>query len=265
MGERPNLLWKFAQLVYHFVGSKRTDTVGELSSVLDFVVAIEKLNTADEVWNLFVELAARLGLPFAAFVDLPGPGEQLQDTAFYLSCPKEWRTRYFERNYFRNDPAALHLGRTTDPYTWADALACPDYTAAQRRIVYEAGDFGMNSGFVVPLMGLGTRIGLIEVAGSNTFLSTREKAELRLSASSTHSRIRAIWKPNTDALPPLSDREREVLQWAAIGKSDWEIGEILSISEKTANAHIENVKRKYGVRSRVHAVVKGMNCRAIHL
>ena len=66
-------------------------------------------------------------------------------------------------------------------------------------------------------------------------------------------------------LPPLSNREREVLQWAAVGKSDWEIGEILSISEKTANAHIENVKRKYGVTSRVHAVVKGMSSRAIHL
>ena len=58
---------------------------------------------------------------------------------------------------------------------------------------------------------------------------------------------------------------REVLQWAAVGKSDWEIGEILAISEKTVNAHIENVKRKYGVTSRIHAVVKGMNARAIHL
>jgi len=240
--------------------------VGEpLSSLLDFVVTIEKLNTADEVWNLFVQLAARLGLPFAALVDLPGPGEQLKDTAFYLSCPQGWRTRYFERNYFQNDPAALHLKRTSDAYTWADILACPDYTAAQRLIVHEAGEFGMHGGFVVPLMGLDTRTGIIEVAGSNTFLSAREKVELRLAASCAHSRIRAIRKPKADTLPTLSDREREVLQWAAIGKSDWEIGEILSISEKTANAHIENVKRKYGVTSRVHAVVKGMNCRAIHL
>jgi len=45
-----------------------------LSSVLDFVVAIEKLNSADEVWNSFVRFAARFELPFAALVDLPGPG-----------------------------------------------------------------------------------------------------------------------------------------------------------------------------------------------
>ena len=236
-----------------------------LSSGLDFVVAIEKLNSADDVWRAFIGFSSGFGLPFGALVNVPGPGEQLTDTALYLSCPAEWRKRYFERDYFRNDPAALHLERSTDPYTWRDALACPDYTKAQRQIVYEASEFGMHAGFVVPLVGSGTRSAIIEIAGANKELGSREKAALRLAAMCTHSRLQAIRKPPKHPLPPLSKREREVLQWAAIGKSDREIGEILSISEKTANAHIENVKRKYSVSSRIHAVVKGMNCRAIHL
>ena len=235
------------------------------SSVLDFVVAIEKLNRADDVWNDFISFSAAFGLPFGALVDVPGPGEKLSDTALYLSCPGEWRKRYFEKDYFRNDPAVLHLQRSTDPYTWRDALTYPNYTTAQRQVVDEAGDFGLKGGFVVPLVSLGTRAAIIEVAGDNKELGTREKAELRLAAECAHSRLRAIWKPRKNTLPPLSNREREVLQWAAMGKSDWEIGEILSISEKTANAHIENVKRKYGVTSRIHAVVKGMGSRAIHL
>jgi LuxR family transcriptional regulator, quorum-sensing system regulator BjaR1 len=236
-----------------------------LSSVLDFVVAIEKLSSADEVWNAFTGFSGRLGLPYAALVNVPGPGETLADTALYLSCPGEWRKRYFENNYFRDDPAALHLERSTDPYSWRELLASPHYTKAQRRIVHEAGEFGMQGGFVVPLVGLGARAGIIEVAGPARELDTRGKAELRMAAVCAHSRLQTIWKPRKNALPPLSHREREVLQWAAMGKSDWEIGEILSISEKTANAHIENVKRKYGVTSRVHAVVKGMNGRAIHV
>jgi LuxR family transcriptional regulator, quorum-sensing system regulator BjaR1 len=236
-----------------------------LSSVLDFVVGVEKLNRADEVWNAFIGYTAGFGLPFGALVDVPGPGEDLADTARYLSCPGGWRKRYFESNYFRNDPAVLHLERSTDPFTWREALACPDYTTAQRRIVYEASEFGMYSGFVVPLVGLGTRAAIIELAGGNNDLGTKARAELQLAAVCTHSRLRALWKPPKHSLPRLSNREREVLQWAAVGKSDWEIGKILSISEKTANAHIENVKRKYGVTSRIHAVVKGMNCRAIHL
>jgi DNA-binding CsgD family transcriptional regulator len=63
----------------------------------------------------------------------------------------------------------------------------------------------------------------------------------------------------------LSVRERECLQWVAAGKSDWEIGEILSISAKTANAHIEHVKQKYRVSTRMLAVVYALRSGAIHV
>jgi len=235
------------------------------SSVLDFIVAIDKIKSADDVWDRFLRYSSAFGMNYAALVDMPGPGESLIDTALYLSCPPEWRTRYFQNNYFPNDPAVLHLARTTDPFTWADALAYPVYTAAQRRVVDEAGEFDMHGGFVVPLVGLRTRSAVIELAGPNKSLGTREKAALQMASMSVNARLRTIFKPRRHPLPPLSHREREVLQWAAVGKSDWEIGEILSISEKTVNSHIENVKRKYGVTSRIHAVVKGMNSHAIHL
>jgi LuxR family quorum sensing-dependent transcriptional regulator len=237
--------------------------VGESpSSVFDFVVAVEKMTGADEVWNLLMSFSARYGLQHGALVNLPGPGEGLKDAAVYLSCPPEWRQRYFEKNYFLDDPAALHIERSADPYTWSDLLDHPDYTTAQRRIIYEASEFGMHAGLVVPLFGH-ARTAIIELAGPNPDLGTREKAKLRLASLSAHSRLQAILKPRRNGLPRLSHREREVLQWAAVGKSDWEIGEILSISEKTVNSHIENIKRKYGVTSRIHAVVKGMGSRAI--
>jgi len=44
----------------------------------------------------------------------------------------------------------------------------------------------------------------------------------------------------------------------AAGKSDWQIGQILSISNKTVNYHVENVKRKFGVATRIQAVVAAM-------
>lgn len=56
----------------------------------------------------------------------------------------------------------------------------------------------------------------------------------------------------------LTNREMEVLSWIASGKSDWQIGQILKISQKTVNYHVENVKRKYGVATRVQAVVEAM-------
>ena len=53
-------------------------------------------------------------------------------------------------------------------------------------------------------------------------------------------------------------RESEVLAWVAAGKSDWAIGRILKISDKTVNFHVENAKRKFGVCTRLQAVVAAM-------
>jgi DNA-binding CsgD family transcriptional regulator len=56
----------------------------------------------------------------------------------------------------------------------------------------------------------------------------------------------------------VTERESQVLGWVAAGKSDWAIGRILNISNKTVNFHIENAKRKFGVGTRVQAVVAAM-------
>jgi DNA-binding CsgD family transcriptional regulator len=53
----------------------------------------------------------------------------------------------------------------------------------------------------------------------------------------------------------VTARESEVLNWVAAGKSDWAIGRILNISQKTVNFHVENAKRKLGVGTRVQAIV----------
>lgn len=48
----------------------------------------------------------------------------------------------------------------------------------------------------------------------------------------------------------LTRRQLEIAHWLVAGKTDWEIGEILAISPKTVNYHVENMKRRYGVHSR---------------
>ncbi len=53
----------------------------------------------------------------------------------------------------------------------------------------------------------------------------------------------------------LSDREREVLEHLATGRSNAEIGEALFLSEATIKTHISHVLAKLGVRDRVQAVI----------
>jgi len=53
----------------------------------------------------------------------------------------------------------------------------------------------------------------------------------------------------------LTRREKDVLLWASEGKSAWEIGVILSISERTVKFHLSNIYRKFEVSTRAQAIV----------
>ena len=51
----------------------------------------------------------------------------------------------------------------------------------------------------------------------------------------------------------LTGREAEVLVWIAAGKSNRDISDILSISPRTVNKHLEQVFEKLGVENRATA------------
>jgi DNA-binding response OmpR family regulator len=54
----------------------------------------------------------------------------------------------------------------------------------------------------------------------------------------------------------LGERERETLTWAARGKTFAEIGEILGLSRRTVEFHLDNARRKLGVPTRTQALIK---------
>ena len=56
----------------------------------------------------------------------------------------------------------------------------------------------------------------------------------------------------------LSKREQEVLQWAAEGKTEWEMGLILGVSEHTADKFIRSARLKLHATNRTHAVAQAI-------
>jgi DNA-binding CsgD family transcriptional regulator len=64
------------------------------------------------------------------------------------------------------------------------------------------------------------------------------------------------------SLPQLTGRELEALKWTKEGKTAWEVGRILGISERTAVFHLSNCAQKLGVSGKRAAVVKAI---ALHI
>ena len=62
----------------------------------------------------------------------------------------------------------------------------------------------------------------------------------------------ALWPKTVD----LGERELEALTWAARGKTFAEIGQILGISRRTIEFHLDNARRKLGVPTRTQALIK---------
>lgn len=58
---------------------------------------------------------------------------------------------------------------------------------------------------------------------------------------------------------PLTARELACLHWTSIGKTSWETGVILGITERTVNFHIQNACRKLGVHGRQAAITIALN------
>jgi DNA-binding CsgD family transcriptional regulator len=234
-------------------------------TVVDFAASLSLLGTKQDVWRAFADFAGQYGFRYAGYWDVPGPGERLEDNLICGSSLQEWHAHYCRNNYILSDPLVLHVSRTALPYTLQDALSCPDYTAEQRRVRDEAAEFGVKASFFIPLRSPRNGPSLISLGGEVPLqLHPSERADLHLAAICTDACLRPMAPKHDAALPVLTDRERECLQWVAMGKSDHDIAEILRISDKTVNFHIESVKRKYSVSSRNLAASMAVRAGVIH-
>jgi DNA-binding CsgD family transcriptional regulator len=123
----------------------------------------------------------------------------------------------------------------------------------------EASDAGLNTGFVIPIPGdkedelYGVRLMSPERGFDQDARSVLNALAITYCVHGIKL-LENAKKAGTDR-SPLSKREAECLAWVTEGKSDWDISEILSISQWTVHEHIERAKSKLGVRSRIQAAM----------
>ncbi len=225
---------------------------------------IERLKAAEdpeELERVFQETVAELGFKYFAYhvVSIGGVGDRLPYAI--TNYADEWARRYVHAGYLQIDPVTGEAPHRVVPYGWRELMAPERLTPLQRQMFFEAEDFGICDGLTIPMHGHGREFATMSLVPDGKAPSADIHLLHLLSLYyHQHSRSilleRAMSPPRAKAL--LSPREKETLQWVAVGKSAWEISEILGIAEKSVEFHVENAKRKLGVFNRTHAVVKAI-------
>ncbi|RQP24300.1 helix-turn-helix transcriptional regulator [Piscinibacter terrae] len=161
------------------------------------------------------------------------------------------------------DPVCQHCKRSSRPIIWDRRT----YAAAGHLGKWEhQAPFGYASGvaqaFHFP-RGIHFFIGIDRFGElpSDPTESGRLLADLSLFASLVQEPALAVLLPELrDAANEvaLTLREMECLQWTMEGKTAWEVGQILSISEQTAVRHLNNATHKLGCANKHHAVIRAL-------
>jgi len=175
--------------------------------------------------------------------------------------PEDWLTYYVEQNYAPIDPTLLHGMGVRDAFSWDDLKSYQDLSDRQILLMGQGKESGLNDGVGVPLHGPMGEVYGVGLASSvaNPDLSKHLK-ELQLLTTNFHIFYSAMHDEKRNAHGvKLTPRELEVLKWCACGKSNWSIGEILSISEHGVDFHMRNILRKLDADNRITAVVKAIH------
>lgn len=186
------------------------------------------------------------------------------EVGFTLSnYDREWLRLYDERDYEAVDPALVHVLANVTPFLWESGHY---RSKAAREFRETARNYGIDCAATVPVHGpLGDAAAFTVFAGSRRDGPVVAKRRLAsalpyacLLAPQLHERIRNLTKPARPGTVSLTKRERECLRWIAAGKSTWEIGRILNITEHGVTHHIRNIMRKFDCTSRYVAASRAM-------
>ena len=220
----------------------------------EFIENIQGLSTTDEIMDAMGAVLGDYGFRYFCFNFLPRPTQSFEDVLLANRLPAAWLKLYQEKQFVHADPSIRHCKSMVRPYRWLEAPYNREAEPRALEVVQRAMDFGLADGFVVPIGSPAGRAGHVYLGGRTLDWSDNDLAALHLMALYAFDRVLQLHCPRPQQDPNLTAREREVLTWVALGKTAWEIGEILKISSRTVNEHILHSRRKLGAANRTQAV-----------
>lgn len=229
--------------------------------ISEFVEGTNRADSPQEIFHLFVQAIKDLGYDRAIYAVVSGtPGHDLRRTpGFMLSYPEDWASYYFEHELDKIDPVTLYSFYAPGPFVWSDLPKVMRLSKAQEACLNMGAEAGLKNGICVPLRGpLGEHTD-VAIASDDPMVDPKENLDvltlLATQFKNSYSRFVDAADPAGSAYH-LTRREKEVLTWCYAGKSSWDIGELLGVSESVVNFHIKNAKNKLDCSTRIACVLK---------
>ncbi len=215
-----------------------------------------------------IRFAQNLGFDkVAAMIAVDRPG-MAPEFASVHNAPMAFETIIEDADLSRRDPVLRHCKRNTVPIIWNQKT----YLDSGAIDLWDVqAQFGYRNGIAMALHmpdGRHFTIGVErdQSLPNNATELTRIVADLQLFAVHAQDTAMRIFVSESlqPECPALTPRELEVLRWTMDGKTAKGIGSLLSVTERTVVAHLQNAMLKLNVNSKHQAVLKALRLGLIH-
>ena len=246
-------------------------------AVQHFSKQFERLTSLEEAGQTLAESAQSLGWELVAFHadvevhSLPRTRDG-RYIARAIGWPQDYIDQWLRQEMGRHCPVGQRSLSTMRPFLWnsdpAHARWSSESLTPRRRQVLEHYQTMISGGLAVPVRHADGKIGYVAWCSRDSIdARQRDEAKLDSAVLLSHAFIRHATR--LQSLQPaaaieLSERERECLSWAARGKTEQEIAQILHRSAATIHFHIGNAITKLQAVNRTHAVAIACTRRLIY-
>ena len=245
--------------------------MSQLAEVQTFIDESRRVASSAELHNLMQGITTDMGFEHFALVhhvDLRSYGRfnnyVLTNEFIALSnYPPAWVEQYINDDVVNFDPRLLASQRTNVGFGWDQLEEIIELTPRHLAVIDRARRAGINDGFTVPANVPGELNGSCNFAvgpGTEVPRKSFPMAQLVGSFAFQAARGMVVRQRGINTGPPvkLTDRQLECIVLVARGKSDWEIGTILGISEETVKRHIADARARYDVPKRTQVLIRAL-------
>lgn len=246
---------------------------GNLAVVVD---QIETANSINELRNILQSFIENKG--FQSFSFIENELGSHTDPLILNTITQQWEDDYRNNDFVTIDPCLPVAQRTNTPFIWSE-LPEPPRKGIRKpkalKLMEAAKDHSLNEGLVIPFH-FRDQQGVFHSSVCTLFWSSsigEFLKQIRFSKTELHL-ILIYWAERVISLSKvaskksdlsqndrihLTDREKDVLTWAAMGKTINETSCILGISTETANGYMKNAIKKLDAYSKTQAVVRAIS------